>query len=382
MQSDAELFGLGKKKKPTLDGLDAPDPAFAPIEPAEDTAAKIPPSYNGNELSTTAGVSQPQVQPDKQTLDVPATADTPKSPTTNAALDTDGYATPAVITQRTTAAPPGFDQAKWANANNQHPKYAVGGIVADAIAKGARDLTPELVSQINAAYPGTQQVNGTTVNIPGVGEVQVINDGQVRWDTAGSFGPPAEAAIGGGDLASVIAGQGSDLGRSGGNMATTVSGGGNQSLEEILASDPAIAAYRRSAARDFGRQRATLAEQSAQNGTFGSGGEDGRIRQLKENEAEAVAGYTGDRASAAQQVRIQQDQFAKSLGFNYDQLSQQQKQFLANLGQNRDQFLASLGLSERQLSAQQKRDLDNLTFAYDQFEAQQNNIAADRALGR
>lgn len=405
MRSDAEVFGIGPKAKKALsftkdataDVLGVTDEPTTPVgvsEPVEyqgDVQQKTTPSYNGNDagMSDIKPVGTPQTVPATPT-DTPAPTAVPAAAQPN--YNTDGYATPSVITQRAGAAPPGWDPQKWANAEHQTPKYAVGGIVANAIANGARDLTPEVVSQINAAYPGTKQVNGTTVNIPGLGEVQVINDGQVRWDPADSFAAAPAATPSLEDILARSTGQAGTLPDVTPTTApTTPTGGGNQSLEEILASDPAVAAYRRSASRDFGKQRAQLAEQAALEGTNASGGNEGRIRQLQEREAEDVAGYSGQRAAEAQQMRIQQDQFAKSLGFNYDQLSQQQKQFMANLGQNRDQFLQSLGLSYAQLSSQQKLALQQLQqqadqfnkslgFNYDTLEANQNNIAAQSAL--
>jgi len=113
---------------------------------------------------------------------------------------TGGYNAPASITARTGSAPSGWDQAKWADATHQSPKYAVAGIVQQAIANGEKELSPETVSKIQAAYPGTTMVNSHTVNIPGIGETQVINDGVVRWDPPGSFGP---SSGGGGGSASV-----------------------------------------------------------------------------------------------------------------------------------------------------------------------------------
>lgn len=261
MKSDADVFGAGvmdrlavrKRKVPTIGDPSVDDPsAQSSIQPLPKTAdttgapssstqplskaqldgrvapsdasvfgadamaqiSKAAPSYNGNENGGNQGSSlDPPVSPSltpppsttgfKDGLFKPVDTksiggDGSTVKTSN--LKTGGFNAPAVTTDRTGAPPPGYDPTKWADKAHQSPKYAVGGIVADAIAKGARDMTPEILSKLNEAYPGTTQVNGTTVNIPGVGEVQVINDGRARWDPAGSFGPASGGGpAGGGD---------------------------------------------------------------------------------------------------------------------------------------------------------------------------------------
>ncbi len=119
----------------------------------------------------------------------PISPETSSASATSPAYHTGGYNAPASITARTGSAPSGWDQAKWADANHQSPKYAVAGIVQEAIANGAKALTPEIVAKIQAAYPGAKQTNTNSMDIPGIGETQVINDGVARWDPPGSWGP-------------------------------------------------------------------------------------------------------------------------------------------------------------------------------------------------
>ncbi len=472
MKSDTELFGdlKGKKFKFGATGVDNfeddPNAIDAPEvmdAPGVSDAAKQTPSYNGNDSQNeTKPIGAPQTLaavPSDIAPPVPTTSTTPIdtpptisiapsditptptagndvigpttfNPTTPAAnYSTGGYNAPASITARTGAAPSGWDQTKWDDPTHQSPKYAVAGIVQQAIDRGEKNLTPDVVAAIAKAYPGATQINGTSMNIPGIGTVQVMNDGQARWDningndapmspgvsaqpsapledvlagqgTQASAAPisvasePAAAA----PLADVLAGQGAAPGLSA--VPSGVGSSVNDELANILAggvdSDPALAAYKRSITRSTDQQRAQLAEEAAQGGTASSGGTDGRIRQLEEGRDESIAGFAGDRAAQVQQLKVQADQdlrqlgfnyaslnqqqkqfadtltqnksqFTQSLGFNYAQLSQQQKQFLANLSQNRDQFLQSLGLSYEQLSSQQRLALQQLQQQGDQF---------------
>ncbi len=138
------------------------------------------------------GTSYTQPNGAPQILDGPGATGWPIVPTTQPApaggyntgttYNTGGYNTPASITARTGQAPAGWDQTKWSDPNKQDPKYAVAGIIQNAIANGEKNLSPDTVAKIAQAYPGATQINGTSVNIPGIGNVQVMNDGQARWD--------------------------------------------------------------------------------------------------------------------------------------------------------------------------------------------------------
>lgn len=241
---------------------------------------------------------------------------------------------------------------------------------------------------------------------------------------------------------------------------------GGPSAQEVAANasnSPAVAAYRRASDREYGRARAQAAESAAQSGTIGSGGFAGNLRQLEEGRAERNLSFEGEQARQAMldrqnelekamalatqrgqfteaqklqkeianmqaalttrgqdiqntqfsqsllqnakqfsqslgynyaqldqnqkqfaaQLQTNKEQFLKSLGFNYDQLNAQQKQFLANLDQNRDQFVQSLGLSYAQLTAQQQQAMAALAQNNEQFKASlgQQNYQFQNTLG-
>ncbi len=421
MKSDTDVFGqLNPKKLKFLDGPNAPDDPNATVDgstssPAQPNAPasfdpnanvdqntpqpKTPQDYNGNGMSQTQPVGQPQALSDIAPKAAAPVTDTPAAPVAAGAsnVNTGGYTAPAVVTPRTGAPPPGYDASKWADPNHQSPKYAVAGIVQQAIARGDKNLTPDTVSAIAKAYPGATQINGTSMNIPGIGTVQVMNDGQARWDNInGNDAPMGDA--GGASLADALAGKPTPTptgfaiptGNSVGIEPWQTGAPGQaqaDDLASLMASDPAIAANKVALSKQYGDLRSQAAEQASVQGEAGSGAFAGKTRQLEEDQANAQGDFAGNRVAQAQQLEQQKSQFTQQLGFNYAQLSQQQKQFMSNLGQNQDQFLKSLGLSYAQLSSQQRLALQQLAqsqdqfnktlgFNYDNLEANQNNIAA------
>ncbi len=460
MQSDASVFGLGTKTlklKPGASGASFDDYELDPNAQVDstDTPAKNTPSFNGNDAGGTPDPTAVKTDPATGTSPTPVVTDTPIVPKVAGAsatnYDTGGYAAPAVVTPRSGSAPPGWDQTKWADQTHQSPKYAVAGIVQDAITSGAKNMTPDILAKINAAYPGTSQVNGTTVNIPGIGEVQVINDGQVRWDEAGSFGPAAPTAATSPTASAATSAPDASVPVTAAPTATSpavpsapatptlpgapaANSASSQALLDLLSgkatadiganigSDPAVAAKARQAALGYQKLRSTAAEQAGNAGTSYSGGFDGYVRGLKEDEANTVSDFAGQRVSDAMQQRVNEitsalglnlsynqldaqkqqafaslaqnsDQFTKSLGLSYAQMTQQQKQFLATLDQHGTEFLQSLGLSYAQLDAQQKQAFavlqenarqanNSLGFNYDSLDEQANRDATLAALGK
>lgn len=421
---------------------EAPEPVYQPPV----AAAPQQPALENPELNNPATeILAPGVDPWLETNAPGVPAGPSRGGTPNDAvdaIDTDGYPTPGVMTAPTVGAPPGWDQGKWVNAMHQTPKYVVGRIVAQAVASGAVNLTPQLLAQIAQAYPGTTQVNRTTVNIPGVGEIQVINDGQARWDSADSFdagggapgivpgpapttglvpttapgGAPAPTATAPGAMTSDAVNAASDAleNRTTNQPTAPKYSAVNDALARLLAgalggdvaarigSDPAVAAFKRTNAKDFDRRRAQAVESAIPGGVFASGGLDGRLRGLEDTEAEQLSNFTGRRvveATAEKRAEIttalqfiqNADQFLSSFNLSRDRLTQEQQQFLMNLSEHRDEFLQSLGLSYSQLSGQQQLQLrqlqqqsdqfnKNLGFNYDQFEADQNYRALMAAL--
>jgi len=117
--------------------------------------------------------------------------------------DTDGYAQPGFTASNFGNAPSGYDPAKWSNPNHQTPKYVVSRILATHDLKTA-DGRAAAIADIQRAYPGTTWGGRDVVNIPGIGEVDIIGDfgddprsqNTLAWQPVGAGGPASAAAPG------------------------------------------------------------------------------------------------------------------------------------------------------------------------------------------
>jgi hypothetical protein len=122
-------------------------------------------------------------------------------------VDTNGYAKPGYAVAGSPQAPPGWDQAKWANTAHQSPKYAVGRIMSQypQTTEGLKQAMPEIIK----AYPGAVQTGEDTIKIPGVGEIDVVKAGGGFWwgpETDANGNPIAKSGGGdGGDSAANLA---------------------------------------------------------------------------------------------------------------------------------------------------------------------------------
>lgn len=396
MKSDQEFFALDKigKGRKLKFGESGDEPSDLEAETPVDATVPAPPQ---------AGLS-PQVQPQKQALAIGGNdvggqeAEEPEPPPSDI--------TPPLVLPKE-AAPLAQQPSLPKEATSLAASKPIGQVGHDGTANGLtreqwRDKwmssgarTIDDLKRFLAENGGEILSDNGSAKTPFGESLDLLanartGNGTPAWTQYGaaSDGP-------GSSLEDVIAGGGATTPNGGDPVhqppvITPVEGSGSQSLAELMASDPAIAANKRSLSRSYGDLRAQAAEQSAVGGQAGSGAFAGKTRQLAEDEADAAGDFAGNRVAQAQQLQAQQENFSKSLGFNYAQLSQQQKQFMSNLGQNRDQFLQSLGLSYAQLSAQQKMALQQLQqqadqfnkslgFNYDQLEADQNNHAVGGA---
>jgi len=116
--------------------------------------------------------------------------------TTNPAWDTNGYSAPSYTASSFGSAMPGWDQTKWTDPNNQHPKYVVGRILKNHNFDDAG--TQDAVKEIMQAYPGTTFDGKDKITIPGVGTVDFRTGAGAggtgwQWDTGEAAGAPAPA---------------------------------------------------------------------------------------------------------------------------------------------------------------------------------------------
>lgn len=97
-------------------------------------------------------------------------------------VDTSDHAV-AAATAADTPVPAGWNPEKWADESHQTPKYVIGRILAQypPTPSGLTDA----MSAIEGAYPGVSREGDDTINIPGVGRVDVglqfANGGNVGW---------------------------------------------------------------------------------------------------------------------------------------------------------------------------------------------------------
>lgn len=153
-----------KKPKPYNEYGDDQDPYgdsdFDPF--ADPTAAAVPPvpdpTHNTDPVATTEQTPAP---PTKPVVD-------------NSAWDTDGYSRPGYTAENYGEAPSGWDPAKWKNTNHQTPKYVVGRIIQSAGDMKVPENRAKAIKMIQDAYPGTTFNGKDTVDIPGVGKVDIF----------------------------------------------------------------------------------------------------------------------------------------------------------------------------------------------------------------
>jgi hypothetical protein len=107
------------------------------------------------------------------------------APADNSAWNTDGFAKPGYTAGSFGNAPAGWDATKWQNGDHQTPKYVAGRIMAEAGDLRDPANRAKVLANLQAAYPGTTDVNGKDkVNIPGVGVVDIFGNA-----TGGEFRP-------------------------------------------------------------------------------------------------------------------------------------------------------------------------------------------------
>jgi len=177
------------------------------------TSANVPRDAMGNPFTDGRGAVDPNPtggpagtsvmnQPATNTAAATGTTDAAATPaggiTLPADVDTNGYAKPGYAVAGSPQAPPGWDQAKWANTAHQSPKYAVGRILSQypQTTEGLKQAMPEIIK----AYPGAVQTGEDTIKIPGVGEIDVVKAGGGFWwgaETDAQGNPIAKS--GGGD---------------------------------------------------------------------------------------------------------------------------------------------------------------------------------------
>jgi len=351
--------GYGEPDGP--DGPAAPDPndPNAPLPPATTTSTATK-SYEqilrdreaAAAAATNTGTGTLVPNPDPYATpppDMPKITDTP--PTQNAGvLDTGGYAKPGYIaTNYNQTAVSGYDPTKWANPLHQTPKYVVGRILSGYNLNDPTQLQAAM-ADIAKAYPGTTWAGKDVVNIPGIGNVDVIRDfggeSGIAWQPESDAVGAASGSLGGGALTPYGTGTGSSAltssfaNATSGVPATTgatatpttasqiANGSSSQALNDAsraailellgqkpptpqeLMDSPENQAYRLAAQRAEERQRAELAEDAAFQGYDNTGYFDTELQGIRQQRGEGEAGFLGELAVTRMQAQREDLQFA------------------------------------------------------------------------
>jgi hypothetical protein len=207
---------------------------------------------------------------------------------------------------------PGWDQTKWANPDHTTAKYTVGRILSQYGA--SPQALQQALPQIQAAIPGTTIVGVDSLNIPGIGIVDVGGNFEGQGSQNWWWGPDSEQGAGGGGAgAGAGAGTGSGTGM-GGEFGDSI----RARIQQLMnPGDPmdspvykgAMRAYDVQQQRGADRTRNAIAERMAASGQANTGAMDNQIlaaeQQAGENSA-SFAGNLGIRALEQQREEIMQ----------------------------------------------------------------------------
>ena len=299
---------------------------------------------------------------------------------------------PTQKTQNTSALPsvlPGWDAAKWGNAEHTTPKYQVGRILAKYSA--SPQALQQALPEIQALYPGTTIVGKDTLNIPGVGLVDVggnFSTGQnMNWwwgaegAGGGADGTGAAGASAGGAAGLAGSGAGSGYGYSSSN---SMGGGafGDSIRSKILGligqdtaditKDPnyisAMNAYGTQQQRATERERNAIAERMAAEGTGNSGAMDQQLLAAEQTRWENEASFAGN--LAIRELESQKAEIMQALQMGAGLLSQQEQLALTEkLG------LINASLEQQSLTNQNNQFNSSLGWQMAQWPSQQNYLA-------
>ena len=332
MQTDAELFGLGKRKRPGIDEtdqLDANQDPNAPISsaPFTNTPAALAPPPAGFERNWAGGLDRIGNGGNNSMTRPEGAFTNQNTPTTPAPLAVGGV-------NQSPAAPRTMDDAVQVSA----PSQTLGDGAANQYG-GRANLDPAyLTQQITASFQNrlgrapTAQELAESIRYASTPDVYSDNRTRVGWNPyleermtqkvasadpnlagdegvlegyggmtrQGSMAQEQGLATGGGGdaLASMVGATSTNANRDALNawIQRLLGGDSPADAASTVESDPAVAAYKRVSSRRFADLRKQGAEDAALNGTIASGGFNGRLRGLAEDQANDVASYTGDRA--------------------------------------------------------------------------------------
>ena len=216
-------------------------------------------------------------------------------------------------------APAGWNAGKWADQSHTTPKYVVGRILSQF--PDTPDGLQQALPQIQAAFPGATLVGKDSLNIPGIGIVDV----GVGFSQGGGQGwawqPDSDMAGGGAGGAGGADGSGG-YGSGGGfndaiRQQLMAIMGQSQNPTDSPTYKNAVAAYDTQQQRNMERERNAIAERMGASGQGNSGAMDSRILGAEQARGESTANFAGQ--LAVRQLEQQRDEIMQALqmGMNY-----------------------------------------------------------------
>jgi hypothetical protein len=257
-------------------------------------------------------------------------------------------------------APSGWNQGKWADQSHTTPKYVVGRILSQFpdTPEGLQAAMP----QIQQAFPGATMAGRDSINIPGIGIVDVgvgfAGGGGQGW----AWQPDSDMAGGAGGAA----GAGAVGAGGGGAFGDSI----RARIQQLMSpSDPmgspvyqgAMRAYDQSQQRGTDRTRNAIAERMAASGQANSGAMDSQIGAAEQASGEASANFAGNLGIRA--LEGQRDEIMQALQLGAGLMTDEQRLALteklglinANLQQQgitnqNNQFTSNMGWEQAQYS--------------------------------
>lgn len=258
------------------------------------------------------------------------------------------------------SAPSGWNQAKWSDPSHTTPKYTIGRILSQFpdTPAGLQQAMP-LIQQ---AFPGATLAGTDSVNIPGIGIVDV----GVGFSQGGGQGwawqPDSEQGGAGGAGASGAGGAGGAYGDEIRAKISALMGQSGNPMDSPVYQN-SMRAYSTEQQRATESERNAIAERMAASGQANSGAMDSRLLGAEQASGEAKASFGG--ALAERAMMQQRDEIMQALTIGAGMLTQQQRLALTEKLGMINANLAQQGITNQNNQFNQNLGWDQSMWEYD-----------------
>jgi hypothetical protein len=261
------------------------------------------------------------------------------------------------------SAPSGWNQAKWSDPSHTTPKYTIGRILSQF--PDTPDGLQQAMPLIQQAFPGATIAGTDSVNIPGIGIVDV----GVGFSQGGGQGwawqPDSEQGGAGGAGASGAGGGGGAYGDEIRAKISALMGQSGNPMDSPVYQN-SMRAYSTEQQRATEAERNAIAERMAASGQANSGAMDSRLLGAEQASGEAKASFGG--ALAERAMMQQRDEIMQALSLGAGLLTEQQRLALTEkLG------LINANLAQQGVTNQNNQFNQNLGWNQAQWETAANN---------